>query len=120
LIGTYTWTKARPDDGTIVAGVPKNQGSVWGVYHVSDAESDGFSFGIGARYIGVNYDETGLLKVPEKTLFDAMVAYTQGPWRFSVNAANLTDQAYNASYLSRGDCFYGPRRSIVGSARFRF
>ncbi|NID16499.1 TonB-dependent siderophore receptor [Luteibacter yeojuensis] len=120
LIGTYTWTKARPDDGTLVAGLPKQQGSLWGVYHASGAENDGFSFGIGARYIGVNYDETGELKVPEKTLFDAMVAYVQGPWRFSVNAANLTDQAYNASCLSRGDCFYGPRRSIVGTARYRF
>ncbi|SEM52977.1 iron complex outermembrane recepter protein [Luteibacter sp. UNCMF331Sha3.1] len=120
LIGTYTWTKARPDDGTIVAGLPKNQGSVWGVYHVNDADGDGFSFGAGARYIGTNYDETGVLKVPQKTLFDAMVAYTQGPWRFAVNAANVTDQRYNASCLARGDCFYGPRRSIVGSARYRF
>ncbi|WP_426286206.1 TonB-dependent siderophore receptor [Luteibacter sp. E-22] len=120
LIGTYTWTKARPDDGTIVAGLPKNQASVWSVYHVNDADSDGFSFGVGARYIGTNYDETGTLKVPEKTLFDAMVAYTQGPWRFSVNAANVTDQAYNATCLARGDCFYGPRRSIVGTARYKF
>ncbi|APG03649.1 hypothetical protein BJI69_06845 [Luteibacter rhizovicinus DSM 16549] len=120
LIGTYTWTKARPDDGTIVAGLPKNQASAWGVYHVDDADGDGLSFGIGARYIGVNYDETGTLRVPDKTLLDAMVAYTQGPWRFAVNAANVTDQAYNASCLARGDCFYGPRRSIVGSVRYRF
>jgi iron complex outermembrane receptor protein len=120
LIGTYTWTKARPDDGTIVAGLPKNQASAWGVYHVNDADGDGFSFGIGARYIGKSSDETGTLHVPEKTLFDAMVAYTQGPWRFSVNAANVTDQAYSASCLARGDCFYGPRRSILGSASYRF
>lgn len=120
LIGTYTWTKARPDDGTIVAGLPKNQASVWGVYHVNDADGDGLSFGLGARYIGVNYDETGTLRVPDKTLLDAMLAYTQGPWRFAVNAANVTDQTYNASCLARGDCFYGPRRSIVGSVRYRF
>jgi len=120
LIGTYTWTRARPDDGSIVAGLPKNQGSVWGVYHVNDADSDGFSFGLGARYIGKNSDETGRLHVPAKTLFDAMVAYTSGPWRFSVNAANLTDQVYAASCLARGDCFYGPRRSIVGTASYRF
>ncbi|MDR6642386.1 iron complex outermembrane receptor protein [Luteibacter sp. 1214] len=120
LIGTYTWTRARPDDGTIVAGLPKTQASAWGVYHVNAADSDGFSFGIGARYIGTNYDETGTLVVPHKTLFDAMVAYTQGPWRFSVNAANVTDQVYNASCLARGDCFYGPRRSIMGSASYRF
>lgn len=120
LIGTYTWTRARPDDGTIVAGLPKTQASAWGVYHVNAADSDGFSFGIGARYIGTNYDETGTLVVPHKTLFDAMVAYTQGRWRFSVNAANVTDQVYNASCLARGDCFYGPRRSIMGSASYRF
>jgi len=120
LIGTYTWTKARPSDGTLVAGLPKNQASAWAVYHVNDADSDGLSFGAGVRYIGVNYDETGTLTVPKKTLFDAMVAWTQGPWRFSVNAANLTDEAYSASCLARGDCFYGPRRSVVGSATYRF
>jgi iron complex outermembrane receptor protein len=120
VIGTYTWTKARPDDGSIVAGLPKNQASAWAVYHVNDGDSDGLSFGAGVRYIGVNYDETGTLRVPKKTLFDAMVAWTQGPWRFSVNAANLTDQTYSASCLARGDCFYGPRRSLVGSATYRF
>ncbi len=120
LIGSYTWTHARPGDGTIVAGLPKNQGSVWGVYHVNDVDDDGLSLGLGARYIGVNDDETGTLHVPKKTLLDAMVAYTQGPWRFSVNAANLTDQVYNASCLARGDCFYGPRRSLMGMARYRF
>lgn len=120
LIGNYTWTHARPDDGTLVAGLPENQGSVWGVYHVNDAGGDGLSFGFGARYIGVNYDETGTLHVPRKTLFDAMVSYAQGPWRFSMNAANVTDQVYNATCLARGDCFYGPRRSIMGMARYRF
>ena len=120
LIGTYTWTKARPNDGTTVAGLPENQASVWGVYHVNDADGDGLSFGAGARYIGVNYDETRTIRVPKKVLFDAMVAYTQGPWRFSVNAANLTDQTYNATCLQRGDCFYGPRRSVMGMARYRF
>jgi iron complex outermembrane recepter protein len=120
VIGTYTWTKARPDDGSIVAGLPKNQASAWAVYHVNDADSDGLSFGAGVRYIGVNYDETGTLRVPKKTLFDAMVGWNQGPWRFAVNIANLTDQAYEASCLARGDCFVGPRRSIVGSATYRF
>lgn len=120
LIGTYTWTKARPNDGSLVAGLPKNQASVWGVYHVNDADGDGLSLGIGARYIGTNTDETGTLRVADKTLLDAMVAYARGPWRFAVNAANVTDQAYNASCLARGDCFYGPRRSIVGSVRYRF
>ncbi|KJV35753.1 TonB-dependent siderophore receptor [Luteibacter yeojuensis] len=120
VISTYTWTKARPDDGTIVAGLPKNQASAWAVYHVNDADSDGLSIGAGVRYIGVNYDETGTLQVPKKTLFDAMVGWNQGPWRFAVNIANLTDQAYEASCLARGDCFVGPRRSIVGSATYRF
>lgn len=120
LIGTYTWTHARPSDGSTIAGLPENQASAWGVYHVNDADGDGLSFGAGARYIGVNYDETHTIRVPKKVLFDAMVAYTQGPWRFSVNAANLTNQIYNASCLARGDCFYGPRRSIMGMARYRF
>ncbi|QWT19462.1 TonB-dependent siderophore receptor [Bacillus sp. NP157] len=120
VIGTYTWTRARPSDGSLVAGLPENQASAWAVYHVNDADGDGLSFGAGVRYIGVNHDETGTLDVPRKTLVDAMVGWNQGPWRFALNVANLTDQAYNASCLARGDCFYGPRRSVVGSATYRF
>ncbi|MBB3225946.1 iron complex outermembrane receptor protein [Luteibacter sp. Sphag1AF] len=120
LLATYTWTNARPDDGTIVAGLPKNQASVWGVYHVNSADGDGLSFGAGARYIGRNTDETGTLHVPQKTLFDVMAAYDMGPWRISLNIANLTNQIYPASCLARGDCFMGPRRSIVGNVRYRF
>ncbi|TCV95866.1 iron complex outermembrane receptor protein [Luteibacter rhizovicinus] len=120
LLATYTWTNARPDDGTIVAGLPKNQASTWAVYHVNAADSDGLSFGAGARYIGKNYDQSGTLRINAKTLFDAMIAYDTGPWRLSVNIANLTDQIYEATCLDRGDCFYGPRRSIVGNVRYRF
>ena len=120
LIGTYTWTKARPSDGTTVAGLPENQASAWAVYHVNDADSDGLSFGAGARYIGVNYDETHTIRLPKTVLFDAMVAYTHGPWRFSVHAANPSNQIYTATCLQRRDCYHRPPRSHTGTARYPF
>lgn len=120
LLGNYTYTDARPDDGSIVAGLPRHQGSLWGVWHVGNDDADGLSFGIGARYVGDNTDETGRLHLPAQTLVDAMVAYSHGPWRLSLNAANLGDRIYEATCLARGDCFYGPRRSVVGAVRYRF
>jgi iron complex outermembrane recepter protein len=49
-----------------------------------------------------------------------MFAYDPGKWRFPLNAANITDKVYLASCLSRGDCFYGVRRTITGTVQYRF
>jgi iron complex outermembrane receptor protein len=33
---------------------------------------------------------------------------------------NLTDKIYFATCLGRGDCWYGARRTVIASARYRF
>jgi iron complex outermembrane receptor protein len=58
--------------------------------------------------------------IPSVTLFDAMASYDMGPWRFALNANNLTDKSYIATCLARGDCWFGQRRRVVGSATYRW
>ncbi len=39
-----------------------------------------------------SWDGTDTLRTPDYTLFDAMIRYETGPWRFQVNASNLADK----------------------------
>ena len=62
-----------------------------------------------------NAPETGAV-----VLFDGMLAYDTAKWRYAINVNNLTDKTYIATCLSRGDCWYGARRSVIASATYRF
>lgn len=125
LIATYSYTDTEATDAgggpdQVLAGVPEHLASAWGVYRFAIGDLPGFQAGAGVRYIGESTDETGNIKVPSETLLDAMLAYERGPWRFALNAANLTDEEVIATCLARGDCFYGSRRTVVFTTRYRF
>ena len=68
----------------------------------------------------VSWDGTDKLRTPDYTLFDAMIRYETGPWRFQVNATNLADKRHVTTCLARGDCFFGIGRTVLGSATYRF
>jgi iron complex outermembrane receptor protein len=72
------------------------------------------------RYIGESWDGTDTIRTPHYTLFDAMIRYQTGPWRFQVNASNLADKRHVTTCLARGDCFFGIGRTVLGSATYRF
>ena len=76
--------------------------------------------GGGVRYIGESWDGTDTIRTPDYTLFDAMIRYETGPWRFQVNASNLADKRHVTTCLARGDCFFGIGRTVLGSATYRF
>lgn len=107
-------------DGSRVAGLPLHQASVWGSYAFALADIPGFRLGGGLRDIGRTSDEANRRVTPDLALIDAGAGYTRGPWSVAINAANLEDRSYVASCLSRGDCFYGPRRSVVGRIAYRW
>lgn len=120
LIGSYTYTDIRVSDGSLVAGVPLHQASLWAGYRFGIAGISGFKVGSGLRYIGQTKDETGALVTPDLALIDLGLGYEQGLVTVAVNAANLEDKSYVATCLSRGDCFYGPRRSVVARVAVRW
>ncbi|MBY4947180.1 TonB-dependent siderophore receptor [Cupriavidus respiraculi] len=126
LLANYTYLDARVIAGTAaeldkrLASVPSNMASFWATYKFKLFDVPGFSTGAGVRYIGPSYDGADNNKVGGVTLFDAMVAYDRGPLRLALNLTNLADKEYVSTCLTRGDCYYGARRTIVGSATYRF
>lgn len=124
LIGAYTYLDARVESGDNtgkhVETVPDHQASLWAKYRLSLLGLPGVTLGGGVRYIGTSWDGTDTIRTPDYTLFDAMVRYETGPWRFQVNASNLFDKRHVTTCLARGDCFLGIGRTVLGSATYKF
>ena len=94
--------------------------SLWAGYRFSLFDRPGFTLGGGVRYNGPSYDGTDNNRVGGVTLFDALLAYDHGPVRVALNVNNLFDREYIGTCLARGDCYYGTRRTVVGSVTYRF
>lgn len=124
LIAAYTYTDTEVlegnNEGNHLASVPEQTASLWSQHEFAIAGVPGFRVGAGARYVGPNYGGVDSLKTPSVTLFDAMLGYAVGRWDFTVTANNLEDETYFSTCLTRGDCFVGAQRTIVGSARVVF
>ncbi|ANW04025.1 TonB-dependent siderophore receptor [Bradyrhizobium icense] len=124
LIGAYSYLAARVESGDNagkrVETVPDHQASLWAKYRLTALGLNGVTVGGGVRYIGESWDGTDTIRTPDYTLFDAMIRYETGPWRFQVNASNLADKRHVTTCLARGDCFFGIGRTVLGSATYRF
>lgn len=123
LQGSYTYLDSA--DFSTPAGlklpvVPDQQASGWVTWRPSSGPLKGFKAGLGLRFVDKTYDETNTLSTPDYTLVDAMVGYETGPWDFTINATNLADEEYVSSVLARGDAFYGVRRFVGATVRYRF
>jgi iron complex outermembrane receptor protein len=127
LVAGYTYSDARQTDSSDpadpyldkqLASIPEHSASVWAVHRFERAGIAGLRIGAGVRYVGRTWDGADTLSVPSNTLVDALVSYDFGSWRLALNANNLLDESYLATCLERGDCWYGTRREIVGSATF--
>ncbi|WP_420213851.1 TonB-dependent siderophore receptor [Janthinobacterium fluminis] len=119
----YAYTDARAANGgggrgKRLSGTPAHNASAWLAHHFALDGGSRFTAGAGVRLIGASYDGTDTLRTPGTALFDAMLAYDSGAWRFALNASNLTDRAQITTCLARGDCFYGQRRTLLASARY--
>ncbi|MEH3085985.1 MAG: TonB-dependent siderophore receptor [Xylophilus ampelinus] len=122
----YAWTDAivsrsnGSDRGKRVSGVPEHSASLWLSHRFMVGGQAGFTAGGGVRRIGASWDGTDTIRTPGATLFDAYLAYDSGPWRFALNAVNLTDKVQLTTCLTRGDCFFGQRRTVTATAAYRF
>jgi iron complex outermembrane receptor protein len=124
LIGAYAYINARVESGDNagkhVETVPEHQASLWAKYRLTVLGLPGVTIGGGVRYIGESWDGTDTIRTPDYTLFDAMIRYENGPWRFQVNASNLADKRHVTTCLARGDCFFGIGRTVLSSLTYRF
>jgi iron complex outermembrane recepter protein len=124
LIGAYAYVNAVVESGDNagkrVESVPEHQASLWAKYRLTALGLQGVTVGGGVRYIGDSWDGLDAIRTPDYTLFDAMIRYETGPWRFQVNASNIADKRHLTTCLARGDCFLGLGRTVLGSATYRF
>jgi iron complex outermembrane recepter protein len=96
---------------------------------LDNGQFDGFGASGGVRYLGDtagNITGTTVLDVPAVTLFDAAVHYdfsALGPqfkgYFLQVNATNLFDKTY-VSLCQDNGCYYGLRRNVIATLRYRW
>ena len=128
---SYSHMTAEVLDGTLlhpagdrVEDLPDDLASLW-IYKSFVMSGDAaWRIAAGARYVGDMIDFYQAVLTPSVTLYDAMVEFSNGDWRFAVNANNLTDEVYYASCSAYnfpdGTCNPGQTRTIVGSISKRF
>jgi iron complex outermembrane receptor protein len=115
LLAFYNYT----DLDEKLTAVPRHQASVWGKWRFALGDIQGLSLGAGARYMS-SFTDGDAPTTPSVTLFDAALAWDTPHWRYALNVRNLADKTYNSVCLSRGDCWYGARRTVVATATYRF
>ncbi|HEY8361217.1 MAG TPA: TonB-dependent siderophore receptor [Ramlibacter sp.] len=121
----YAYTDARiarsngADQGKRLASVPTHSASGWLMRRFA-VGTGAVTLGGGVRYLGTSWDGLDSLQTPSATLLDALAAWDNGPLRLALNVHNLADKVQITTCLARGDCFYGPRRMVVASARYLF
>jgi len=127
VIGSGTYTAAvvsksnnADEVGKRIAGIPRQQASLWAHFRFPLFGLSGFEAGSGVRYVGDSCDGNDQLRTSSVTLFDAQLGYERGNWRFAVNTTNLLDKIYETTCLARGDCSYGARLRVVGSISWRY
>jgi iron complex outermembrane receptor protein len=129
FIGAFTYNDVKVTESTdgfagkMPIRVPNTTTSGWLDYDLGTLNVDwlkGFGIGGGVRYVGrVFNDEANTSTTPSFTLFDAMLRYDHGPWRFIINANNIFDEKYYSA-SSGGNFFLGTRRSVIGTLKLRF
>ncbi|MEH2556293.1 iron complex outermembrane receptor protein [Bradyrhizobium algeriense] len=138
ILAAYTYLDAKVtkstnllgDLGKRPVGIPTNAASLWADYTFRSGALNGFGVAGGVRYTGstaANADNS--IEVPSYTLYDAAIHYELAyldprlkGFKLAVNATNLFDRVYTASCLSttNNQCFYGLRRTVLGSLTYRW
>ncbi|MFD1704625.1 TonB-dependent siderophore receptor [Methylopila henanensis] len=123
-----TRTTAVDQVGNRPAFVPKHQAAAWLNYAFGAGAAEGLSLGGGARYFGASFgNEANEFKTPGVTLFDASLRYDFGRKiarlqgvSLQVNASNLLDKKYVATCLAAYGCYYGDRRTVYATMKYRW
>lgn len=128
LIANYSYNDGeitKDGDSSVLGNrpkdVPQNMASLWLDKTIESGAAEGLGFGAGGRYVGSRYgDNANTLKIPDTFLVDASVHYDYKDWRFALNATNLFDKKYVATCDSDTNCFYGERRTVLGTVTVKW
>lgn len=118
---------------TVRPSLPDTTASLWTTWEPSTGSLEGFRVGAGVRYASENesngtaflfandFAPTDVQVVTDGySVIDALLGYRFDKYDFTLNVRNLADEEYYSTCLSRGDCFFGERRTIVGSVKMTF
>ncbi len=126
-VAAYSYTDGRitadnsGDVGNVPADIPRHMASLWMDKTLQSGPLQGFGVGGGVRYVGGHFgDNANTLPIPGNVLFDASIHYDYKNWRLAVNAKNLFDRTYVATCGSAEFCYYGLRRTILGTIAYRW
>jgi iron complex outermembrane receptor protein len=128
LLASYTYTNSdvtKSSDptqlGKQLALVPRQQASAWLDYTMHSGPLAGFGLGGGVRYVGATYgDAANVWRTPSYTLFDASAHYQMKNWKFVLNVNNLFDRNYVPTCNTGDMCYWGDRRTIIGTATYQW
>ncbi len=129
ILASYTYTDAEvtqagpnaPNAGKTPQYIPRHMASLWADYRLSSGFLRGVWLGGGVRYMGKSYDQTNVTTVPAYTLFDLAASYSFAKhYTLRLNVNNLFDKTYVAGCDSATNCYYGRRRTIIGTATYRW
>lgn len=144
VVGAYTYLDTKITNSNNLTefanktpvGVPRNNASLWADYTFRSGPLSGFGAAVGVRYIGESFaDVSNTVSVPSYTLTDAAIHYELGDlnpqWKgakLQLNATNVFDRTYVSSCVgalsllggTEYQCFYGLRRSVIGTLSYRW
>jgi iron complex outermembrane receptor protein len=134
VLASYTYldnvvskTNTATQLGKHPVGFAMNSAAAWADYTFHGGPLDGFGLSGGIRYIGETPGNTiNTFYVPAVTLFDAAIHYDfsgLGPmfkgYSAQINATNLFDKTY-VTYCQDIGCYYGLRRNVIATLRYRW
>jgi iron complex outermembrane recepter protein len=133
LIASYTYLNLqveKANDGSVgkrPVGIPTNMASMWADYTFPSGPLAGFGLAAGARYMGPSAgDNLNTFYIPGVTLIDAAVHYDfsnlsplMKGFYGALNAQNLLDTVY-VQWCQNQGCYYGLRRTVIGTLRYRW
>jgi len=128
VVGGYTYNDAKVTQsnnnneiGKRPVTVPEHMASFWANYAFKTGSLNGLSFGAGVRYVGSTPGNLiNTLFVPSYTLVDAAIRYDYKKFQFAINANNIFDRRYVSTCFSYQSCYYGGRRSVIGTVTYKW
>jgi iron complex outermembrane receptor protein len=118
----YGYNNLKSKDSPYFDMMPKHNASVWSTKTVRVGEDTSLRLGAGVRYTGkrTSIGPVWTIDTKSNTLVDALAEVEWSKWRLSINATNLFNKKFFASCLSRGDCFIGAERNVMGTVAYKF
>jgi len=122
LLVNYGYNKLVSRDTPFFDYLPRHNASIWSTKTVALSGDLSLRAGAGVRYTGKrrSIGPAWTLVTADNTQIDALAEMNWRQWRFAINATNLLGEKFYASCLSRGDCFVGAPRNVMGTVSYRF